>query len=319
VLPYVEDIDVERIHVEDPFDVVLLCGGQYGDIGDPTPKSLRDAFLKILPYPKSLKGKEIIKAEEVTKEYGFHKSYDDILAFETDLAQIVDLIIIFCESEGSLAELGAFSMIDEILKRLFVVIREKHWNEASFVKLGPLRCVERRVGREAIQVVADQDVGLEGKSAANVDKNKLAEMLDDALARRLQSPKEPTTFNQSYAGHIIKLIVGFVQEYGALTLAEIQLLLNSFSVNVSDDRLRGYLLCAIAVKWMAVIPKGGNDYYVQTSASSKGKEAATLRMKEGAKEKNKQRRRLAIRQHWEKNDKVRYAAIKQAGCGGQNV
>jgi hypothetical protein len=319
VLPYVEDIDVERIHVEDPFDVILLCGGQYGDIGDPIPKSLRDAFLKIFPFPKSLKGKEIINAEEITKEYGFNKIYDDILAFETDLAQIVDLIIIFCESEGSLAELGAFSVIEDILKRLFVVIREKHWNEASFVKLGPLRCVERRVGRDAIQVVADQDVGLDEKSAANVDKNKLAEMLDDPLARRLQSPKESTTFNRVYAGHIIKLIVGLVQEYGALTIKEIISLLDLFSVDVTEDRLRGYILCAIAVKWIAVIPKGGNDYYVQTSASSRGKEAATLRMKDGAKEKNKQRRRLSIRQHWEATDKVRHAAIKQANNIGQHV
>lgn len=319
MLPYFEDIDVERIHVEDPFDVILLCGGQYGDIDDPVPKSLRDAFLKIFPHPKSLKGKEIINAEEITKNYDFNKSYEDILAFETDLAQIVDLIIIFCESEGSLAELGAFSVINEILKRLFVIIREKHWSEASFVKLGPLRRVEQSVGRDAIQVVADQDVGLDEKSAAKVDKNKLSEMLDDALDRRLRLPKEPTTFNRACDGHVIKLVVGLVQEYGALTISEILLILRAFSVDVTEDKLRGYLLCAIAVKWIAVISKGGNDYYVQTSASSKGREAATLRMKEGAKEKNKQRRRLAIRENWEENDKLRYAAIKQA-CGGvQNV
>ena len=48
--------------------------------------------------------------------------YKDILKFETDIAQICDLIILFSESYGSAAELGAFSMIEEIARRLLVGI-----------------------------------------------------------------------------------------------------------------------------------------------------------------------------------------------------
>ncbi len=127
MLPFVEDIDAQKIHVREPFEVVLLCGGQFGSVSDPTPKSLRDAFLKAI-LPKPLQNRHLIQAEEITREFDFFRSYDDILVFETDLAQIVELIILFCESEGSLAELGAFAVIDEIMKRLFVVVREKDWN-----------------------------------------------------------------------------------------------------------------------------------------------------------------------------------------------
>lgn len=318
-MPFVEEIDAERIHVKEPFDVVLLCGGKYGDIGDPVPKSLRDAFLKALP-PKPLRDRELIQAEDITKQYDFHKSYDDILIFETDLAQIVELIIIFCESAGSLAELGAFSMIDEIMKRLFVVIKEEHWNEPSFVKLGPLRRIEREVGREAIHVIADHDVGLEGKSAAKVDKKKLVEMLEGPLERRVNTVREPTTFDPHRAGHVIKLIVGLVQEYGALTLREISWLLKVLGAEKSDDQIRGYLRCAAAVDWLTTVSKGTNDYYVQTASSiAKGVDAATLPVKEGTKDTSKMRRRAVIREHWKEKDKLRFAAIQQAAKGMQRV
>ncbi|MBK4723488.1 retron St85 family effector protein [Azospirillum sp. YIM DDC1] len=316
LLPYAEDIDVERIHVKEPFDVILLCGGQYGDIGDPTPKSLRDAFLKAFPPPKAINNLELIQAEEITKQFDFRKNYDDILMFETDIAQIVRLIILFCESEGSLAELGAFAVIDEIMNRLFVVIRENHWNEPSFIKLGPLQRISREVGREAIHVVADDDVGLNGKSATSVDKKKLVEMLDGPLEQRLSATRDSTTFDQGRAGHVIKLIVGLVQEYGALTAQEISWILKLFNTEKSDNQIRGYLLCAISVGWLTCISKGSKDYYVQTSLSvSKGIDAAVLPMKEGAKEMNKSRRRLAIRQHWMEKDKLRFAAIQQASKG----
>lgn len=315
LLLYATDIDAKRIHVREPFGVVLLCGGPYGDIDDPVPKSLRDAFLKTFPI-NPLKNKILLQAEDITSEHDFHDSYDDILIFETDLAQIVELIILFCESEGSLAELGAFSVIDEIMKRLFVIVREKYWTQPSFIKLGPLKRIEREVGRAAIQVVADHDVGLEINSAKNVDKKKLEGILECSLAERLKKPHEPTTFDQMRAGHVIKLIVGLVQEYGALTRQEIQWLIDSLGVQKSEQQIRGYLRCAMAVNWLIVISKGANDYYVPTKESiEKGQDAATLHMKEGAQELNKSRRRTAIREYWMENDKLRFAAIQQSGSG----
>lgn len=195
VLPYSQDLDADKIHVQAASDVVFLCGGAHSDLSEAIPLSLRDAFLKILDYPP-LKDRVLIQAEDITQDYSFFDYYDNILDFETDLAQIVELIILFCESEGSLAELGAFAMIDEIAQRLFVVVRQKHWNLPSFIKLGPLRRIERKYGREAIYVVEDDDVGMVGDSAARVEKNALGSLLSSPLTIRLQKPRDPTTFDQ---------------------------------------------------------------------------------------------------------------------------
>jgi hypothetical protein len=313
-LPYAQDLDADGIHVQAASDVIFLCGGPYSDITELIPRSLRDAFLKINDYPP-LKKRVLLLAEDVTRAYSFFDSYDNILEFETDLAQIVELIILFCESEGSLAELGAFAMIDEIAKRLFVIVRQMHWKVDSFVRLGPLRLIERKYSRDAICVVEDDDVGIKNHSTAQVDKNVLGALLQEQLTKQLQKPREPTTFDPSRSGHVIKLVVGLVQEYGALAASEIESLLQLLNATRPPKDIQSYLLCASAVGWLEKISKGPNDYFV---AKKTRMDAATIPSKPNAEVKNKARRRLLIREHWKKTDTLRHKGIAQVYGGESN-
>src|SRR5688572_28187359 len=96
---FVKHWNVGSIFVYAPTSCVLLCGGEMTGIGAKAPKSLRDAFYKIVDIPY-LKGVDLIRAEDV--EYAFLQEahYEDLLRFETELAQICDVILLFCESEG---------------------------------------------------------------------------------------------------------------------------------------------------------------------------------------------------------------------------
>ena len=313
MLPFLHDLDVEKaIHVKAPTEVVFLCGGPYSDASEPVPLSLRDAFLKINDNPP-LRKRILIQAEDISKESLFFNTYDNLLDFETHLAQLVELIILFCESEGSLAELGAFSMIEEISERLFVVVREKHWSADSFVKHGPLRLIERRHSRDYIFVIDDSIIGIIGDNPAQVDKNALKEVLKDPLNVRLSRTREPSTFNRGRAGHIIKLIVGFTQEYGALTFEEIVEVLNKIGVDFSSAHVHCYLLCAIALDWIAKVSRGTKDYYV---AKLSNVDAVSFQMKADAKVKDRARRRLLIREHWKSTDQPRDRAINHVVGGG---
>ncbi|TYO63637.1 hypothetical protein FXV83_26405 [Bradyrhizobium hipponense] len=308
VLPFSQDLDADKIHVQAPTDVIFLGGGPISDLSDVVPLSLRDAFLKILENP-ALKGRDLIQAEEITPQISFFNKYENILDFETDLAQIVELIILFCESEGSLAELGAFAMINEIASRLFLVVREKHWNELSFIKLGPLRMIEKRYGRDSIFVVDDASVGMRGNSASDVSMEALKGLLVPPLTDRLARPREPTTFDARRSGHVIKLIVGLVQEYGALKADEILSLLKILNVcDVSQQDIYRYLLCAEAVGWLKEVSKGSSDYFVARATNI---DAATIHVKVTAEERNKRRRRLLIREHWKVHDAQRFKAISE--------
>lgn len=104
-----EYVDVKTIRVHAPAPAIFLCGGLV-NVTKPVPPSLRDAFTR-LPQKPPFSPYLLILAEELNAFFP-EGEYKDILKFETDIAQICDLIILFSESFGSAAELGAFSMIE---------------------------------------------------------------------------------------------------------------------------------------------------------------------------------------------------------------
>lgn len=306
MVPFVEDLNVEKLHVQAPTEIIFLCGGPYTDLSEPGTASMRDAFRKVSTHP-AIGTREIVLAEDFTRLSVFAAYYEDILEFEIDLAQITELIILFCESAGSFTELGSFSSAPEIAGRLLVVIRDFHWKEDSFIKLGPLRFLLRCYER-SVFVIEDEVVGIVDNSVTKIDLEKFKAVLDEPLRARLSETKEPSTFDPSRTGHVIKLIVGLIQEYGALEIKEILDILPVFGVKIDEKRLRAYLLCATTVDWIAEQKKGFRDFIVAKA----DKPAIHFIAKDDALTKNRLRRRLLIREHWEKNDPPRFRAISQA-------
>jgi hypothetical protein len=312
VLQYVGDLDWNKIHVQAPTQVIFVCGGQYSAEISAPPLSLRDAFLKI-NNSTAIKNPQLIQAEEVTKASFFSDHYPDLLTFETDLAQTTGLVLLFCEGIGSLAELGSFVMVDAIESRLLVIVRNKHWDgPESFVRLGPLRHLEKRYGNQTIFVIDDSDIGIEGDSPAKIKTEVLGQLLKKPLLDRLKETHDRTTLDKTKTGHVIKLIVGLIQEYGALTIDEIVGVITHGGIKKSPEEMERYLLCAKAVKWIAEIRKGSTTFYVARNLPD---DAAFFRWKGTATLKNRLRRRALIRAHWKNADEPRHRAIERIFSG----
>ncbi|WP_421932929.1 retron St85 family effector protein [Phenylobacterium sp.] len=303
---FAEHLDADSIRVQAPSAVVFLCGGEKSDIGVPIPLSLRDAFLKIANNP-AMQDRHVVLAEDINVFYLSRADYRDLLAFETDLAQICELIILFSESEGSHAELGAFSMVDEISERLLVILRDRHYEDESFIKLGPLLSLQNKYGEGVVYVLDDQDIGMNGNSARDVRIDVVRDRLQAPIVRRLSQIRDPSTFNSEKSGHVIKLIVALIQEFGALTIAEIEILLISAGVLKSQAEISGYLLCAEVVEWVVPLTKGARRYFFARPTG----DAAQLRLRAEAGDRDKNRRRILIRKYWEENDPDRYRGIVQ--------
>jgi hypothetical protein len=303
MVPFAEDLSVEKLHVQAPTEVIFLCGGRYTSLSAPGTSSMRDAFLKVSNHP-ALGGRDIVLAEDVTALSIFSAYYEDILEFETDLAQITELILLFCESEGSFAELGSFASVEEIAQRLLVIIRDHNWNIDSFITLGPLRYLRRKY-HDSVYVLEDDLIGIINGSVSNIDLDQFKAALDEPLRARLSSVKEPSTFSAARSGHIIKLIVGLVQEYGALEQQEIIDLLPRFGVNIDNRQFGAYLLCAKSMGWLEEKSKGFRSFLLPKVDFP----AIHFVAAEEATTKNRTRRRLLIREYWEKNDALRLRAI----------
>lgn len=68
----------------------------------------------------------------------------DLLTLEDQFADYSDCLLIFCESESAYAELGAFSLKEELAGKTLVINDRKYEKSTSFINLGPLAKLEKK-------------------------------------------------------------------------------------------------------------------------------------------------------------------------------
>lgn len=115
---------------------IFLCGAGYSkqDEYNITNRGIIDSYIK----SKDKYGNIFIVLSEKLWEYGFTSNID-LLTFEEFLAEVSDSIILFSESPGSYAELGAFAYAgNEFSKKLTIVIDKKYEGSKSFLNTGPV-------------------------------------------------------------------------------------------------------------------------------------------------------------------------------------
>ena len=299
------------VYVQPPTDVIFLCGGKM------KPKStqnisIRDAFLKIPDNP-ALLGRKIMLAEQVNTFHLERQAYPDLLSFETDLAQICELIILFSESQGSIAELGAFAMSKELASKMMVVVRDYFLKDDSFIKLGPLRHLQLKYGEHSVFVLNDDETGIHRTSLRNLDLDVLRDRLHPAIERRFTVVRERTTFRAARRGHLIKVMVGLIQEFGGLTAPELRSLVHEFGAELTGEDVDRLMLCAEAVGWAAREQRGFSTYYFAVPVP---RDALVLKFHRGSPIFNRERRRQSFRDHWARLDQSRHSGIvKFAGEG----
>lgn len=66
-------------------------------------------------------------------------SSSDLLTLEHMMARLSDVVLIFLESFGTAAELGAFASLPELPPKCTVFVSEQHRHAKSFLELGPLK------------------------------------------------------------------------------------------------------------------------------------------------------------------------------------
>lgn len=303
-----KSIKVESLRVHAPTTVVFLCGGAIDPALNP-PRTLRDAFYRIVSA--TAPSYEIVLAEDadpLTTEAG----YSDLFRFESDIAQLVGLILLFAESAGSLAELGAFAALDTVSPRLLAVLDDFYYDQVSFIRNGPVLYLENEHGEEWIIVLDRAHSGI--SSSGTLEGLKPAAFSSSILPvieNRLANNAKWSKFKGDVAGHVILLITGLCQEYGALTISEIRSFLSDFGIK--DPRLSNFIYCAQLLGWLRKKRIGHHIFYVATAG-----DAAIDYVVDGAVgTHDKVRWRADVRAFWEKNDPPRLRAITEARTPGR--
>lgn len=128
---------------KEQYIVVFLCGGA----SSTRYKSLRDRVRKLLENnvkPNFYKTYKVFYPEDLLIEV-LNKTKDaDLLSYEQFLANNSHVLVIICESAGSLVELGAFTNNKYTVDKVIAAVDKRHIRDKSFIMLGPIKLLKKR-------------------------------------------------------------------------------------------------------------------------------------------------------------------------------
>lgn len=295
--------DAGSLKVAAPIEIIFVCGGTT-DKAKAHDLTRRDALFQIC-IAGELAKYHFVKAEDVDvlAPRGY---YSDFLTFEMDIAQVCQLVLLFCESAGSFTELGAFCLESEIAQRMLVVIDDTKHNEDSFIRWGALSFLERLYTESSVCVLKTAEIGQAiGSRPDDIDKKAFGAALASALKIRVRMARENQTFDSSKSGHMIKLITGLIQDYGALKEDEIDAIMYCIGYPINAESFKRYAQCAEVLGWIKKDRRNSQTFYTATSA----KEA--IRFTYGNnKPIDRHRWRTDILQYWKHADQDRFESIQ---------
>lgn len=292
---------VEGIRVYPPRRSVLLCGGEVGSIRDISPKSLRDAFIRAGGVA-ALKDCDFLQVEEIVEFYEKSSPYENLVPFESDLAKVCELVLLFPESPGSFTELGTFTGVSAIAENLLVVIQSRYLTESSFIAKGPLATLRKLA--HSVFSFADTTVNIKGDNKADVDGKALVSMLSAPVALRLAETSSRTSFDATKFNHQCKLYTGILRECYSLKNDEVVLLLHELGCSITEPELARIAFCARALRWTGTAMSGFDQVhfaYADLNEAAKIDFQLPLR--------DRLRRRAEFRQWWIDKDPDRVAAV----------
>ncbi|WP_447529372.1 retron St85 family effector protein [Vreelandella sp. TE19] len=127
---------------------IFLCGA---DITDK--EKSRSKLANIFNFRSSF---ELLYPEDLFEDLLAGQGQYSLLELENTLADSVDAIVLFPESPGSFAELGAFSNNQKLAQKMIVLISNKYKSDKSFINYGPNRLVRNTKTGKVLYYGADE-------------------------------------------------------------------------------------------------------------------------------------------------------------------
>ena len=177
---------------------------------------------------------EIFRPEEISSWHA-DGVFKNLMSFELELAAICSLVVIILESEGAIAELGAFSQFPELGDKLIAICPEHFRNATSFINLGILRFI---VAKESTNV-----------KSYPWDPKKVPfeipqEIVEDAAADiqvELDKLQKTQILKVTHYSHVAVLVCELLRLFTALKESEILEYLNFLGAGVTRESLKGKL------------------------------------------------------------------------------
>lgn len=202
--------------------IVLVFGGPLGGAH----ASARQMFLNWL-MAKGHPINQYVRTPEQFQDWNNFEGYANLIDFERDAACLSKAIVLFPESEGSFAELGAFCMDSILAERLFVVIGAEYYSAGSFIAHGPIKKIEHSHAAAicVVNSIKPNEITTELEAVAQ-DLNEVIDSIPRTAA-----------FSPARERDLFLLAADLVELFSALTVRELGDLMTTMGVDIKNSRL----------------------------------------------------------------------------------
>lgn len=147
----------------------------------------------------------------------------NLLELEDELATYVDLIIIPLEGQGTLAEIGAFSVNKKLLPKIIAINDIRYKNAKSFINLGPIDLIKKNNSNNLFYFT-------EGK-----EKDILKDLVDSISSKRI--PKKDS-YNLENIFNLSRYLFYLIAIFQPLTKKEMFNKLNQLSESLEISKIK---------------------------------------------------------------------------------
>lgn len=253
ILAAFEGLDVNNFRVHLDFRHIFVCGGEI-DPKKPCPPSLRDRFVSFSSGQYVDIHDSIVLAERF-KDYFKENAYPDLFVFESEIASISSLVMIFLESPGSLVELGMFCAVDDLYKKMIIVApREEVEAADSFIYLGPLENLKRKDERAVLVYPWPSDKKID------YDKDHLIDICEAVKEKWSRIPRT-VKFNEKEPGHVAFLVAEVIRIGFPIIITEIEYALLALGLDISPSKINRLIYLLEKTGIICIYEYGGYKYF----------------------------------------------------------
>ncbi len=229
---FIESVDSGACRAIDLPARLWVFGGQISPDNSAPPVSFRDAFRRQTLDRVGVEASswlEHLDFPENYNDWSQFSGYDDLLEFERDACYLARGVILFAESPGAYAELGALALDPTVLPRLMVVVESRYLQggpRSSFLNLGPLKRVRQYDGECVIGPAS-------GGVITEPDFTAITESIGSWLPRLCGS----CALQPNNSTHRLLLLADLVDLFRVSKFEDLHRLLAHFNVHMVESQI----------------------------------------------------------------------------------
>ncbi len=187
-------------------------------------------------------------------------AFSDLVEVENYLAQLSGLTILFVESPGSIAELGAFAASGDVRPKTLAILNEFHGFQNSFIADGPVRKLENE-NKDSV-LYYNWNPALPNSRATRKAFRDISRALTNFLDEREASRPRLLDFKRGIVGHTLLFVADLVRLQGAVSRSDVAACLEAVGCDSSTDTVNRHLSILQSVGFVGKRRRHTETFYV---------------------------------------------------------